>query len=176
MLYYEAGFGRPIFFVRYAPKSFIGRAATWFQRELRSLVSGNPFGLPVSTQPSAAGLIVTAYSIIVVEASFFVFLFFLFPCTNSLLTRCKQRAVRYSPRSTLLTFLFRLARTPYSLVVCLERDLCLSYTLHTLTFSMRTNSVLTPCKQGAVLSCYSLGRGNEVPDETVGRSRPKPAS
>ena len=38
----------------------------------------------------------------------------------------------------------------FSLVVCLERDLCLSYTLHTLTFSMRTNSVLTPCKQGAV--------------------------
>ena len=32
------------------------------------------------------------------------------------------------------------------MVVCLERDLCLSYTLHTLTFSMRTNSVLTPCK------------------------------
>ena len=41
-------------------------------------------------------------------------------------------------------------RSSYSLVVCLERDLCLSYTLHTLTFSMRTNSVLTPCKQGAV--------------------------
>ena len=40
--------------------------------------------------------------------------------------------------------------------VCLERDLCLSYTLHSLTFSMRTNSVLTPCKQGAVLSRYSL--------------------
>ena len=32
------------------------------------------------------------------------------------------------------------------MVVCLERDLCLSYTLHTLTFSMRTTSVLTPCK------------------------------
>ena len=32
----------------------------------------------------------------------------------------------------------------------LERDLCLSYTLHTLTFSMRTNSVLTRCKQRAV--------------------------
>ena len=48
-------------------------------------------------------------------------------------------------------------RSSYSLVVCLERDLCLSYTLHTLTFSMRTNSVLTPCKQGAVLSRYSLG-------------------
>ena len=43
------------------------------------------------------------------------------------------------------------------MVVCLERDLCLSYTLHTFTFSMRTNSVLTPCKQGAVLSRYSLG-------------------
>ena len=37
-------------------------------------------------------------------------------------------------------------RSSYSLVVCLERDLWLSYTLHTLTFSMRTNSVLTPCK------------------------------
>ena len=46
-------------------------------------------------------------------------------------------------------------RSSYSLVMCLERDLCLSYTLHTLTFSMRTNSVLTPCKQGAVLSRYS---------------------
>ena len=32
------------------------------------------------------------------------------------------------------------------MVVCLERDLFLSYTLHTLTVSMRTNSVLTPCK------------------------------
>ena len=47
------------------------------------------------------------------------------------------------------------------MVVSLERDLCLSYTLHTLTFSMRTNSVLTPCKQGAVLSRYSLGLFNE---------------
>ena len=47
-------------------------------------------------------------------------------------------------------------RSLYLLVVCLERDLCLSHTLHTLTFSMRTNSVLTPCKQGAVLSRYSL--------------------
>ena len=50
-------------------------------------------------------------------------------------------------------------RSSYSLVVCLERDLCLSYTLHTLTFSMRTNSVLTPCKQGAVLSRYSDSLG-----------------
>ena len=47
------------------------------------------------------------------------------------------------------------------MVVSLERDLCLSYTLHTLTFSMRINSVLTPCKQGAVLSRYSIGLGNE---------------
>ena len=41
-------------------------------------------------------------------------------------------------------------RSSYSFFVCLERDMCLSYTLHTLTFSMRTNPVLTPCMQGAV--------------------------
>ena len=35
VLYYEAGFGRAL------PNSFIGRFATWFQRELRSLVFGN---------------------------------------------------------------------------------------------------------------------------------------
>ena len=35
--------------------------------------------------------------------------------------------------------------TEFVLIGCvLERDLCLSYALH--TFSMRTNSVLTPCK------------------------------
>ena len=32
------------------------------------------------------------------------------------------------------------------------------------------------CKQRAVHSRYSLGLGNEVPDETFGRSRPKLAS
>ena len=30
-----------------------------------------------------------------------------------------------------------------------------------LALAMRTNSVLTPCKQGAVLSRYSIGLGNE---------------
>ena len=33
------------------------------------------------------------------------------------------------------------------------------------TQPMRTNSVLTPCKQGAVLSRYSLDLGNDVPVE-----------
>ena len=48
----------------------------------------------------------------------------------------------------------------FVLIGCvLRKSLCLSYTLHTLTFTMRTNSVLTPCKQGAVLSRYSDSLG-----------------
>ena len=32
---------------------------------------------------------------------------------------------------------------------------------YSMALAMRTNSVLTPCKQGAVLSRYSIGLGNE---------------
>ena len=41
---------------------------------------------------------------------------------------------------------------------------------YSMALAMSTNSLLTPCKQGAVLSRYSLGLGNEVPVETWSRS------
>ena len=76
--------------------------------------------------------------------------------TNSLLTRCKQRAVRYSPRSTYSPF--RLEQTPYSHVAsnvryipCNENKLrthtlqarCGTFTLLPFFLAMRTNTLLS---------------------------------
>ena len=63
-----------------------------------------------------------------------------------------------------------------------KRSVFILYFTHSHLFN--ENKLLTHTLQGAVLSRYSLGLGNEVPvetcraatDETVGRSRPKLAS
>ena len=78
--------------------------------------------------------------------------------TNSLLTRCKQRAVRYSPRSTYSPFLSFPLRTNSVLTPCKQGAVLSRYSM---ALAMSTNSLLTPCKQGAVLSRYSIGLGNE---------------
>ena len=56
----------------------------------------------------------------------------------------------------------------------LKRWGCVKYRINTDLFlstqPMSTNSLLTPCKQGAVLSRYSLGLGNDVSVETRSRS------
>ena len=80
--------------------------------------------------------------------------------TNSLLTRPQATCGTLLTSEYLLTFPFRLEQTPYSHLASKVRY----FHVTPLALAMRTNSVLTPCKQGAVLSRYSIGLSLLLPE------------